>query len=377
MNAVAESEALHHRVRAFARESAPAEDFESLALAIAAFQARHIPGFARLIERRGQPLNGVDSIPAVPTDAFRLTRVAVHDEDLDAVRFSTSGTTGSERGVHALRSSATYLEVALLWGRRALLRPNQRVTAVAIAPVLDDPPTSSLGFMLGAFMEHFDGRALNGATFELRERERWLLRAEGVDRAALDRARRCAESRGEPLLLLATSFALVALLDALSGERCALPPGSVVMQTGGFKGRTREVAPAELRQQVAATFELPEDAIISEYGMTELSSQLYEGTLPGGSLAGQSGVYWAPPWLRVTPVDPVTLDPMPDGEIGLARFVDLANVDSAVAIVTRDRIRRRGGGIELLGRDPGAAPRGCSLAVEALLSGSDRVESAS
>jgi hypothetical protein len=60
---------------------------------------------------------------------------------------------------------------------------------------------------------------------------------------------------------------------------------------------------------------------------------------------------------------------VPDGEIGLARFIDLANVDSAVAILTRDLVRRRDGGIELLGRSPGAPPRGCSLAIEALLSG--------
>jgi hypothetical protein len=68
-------------------------------------------------------------------------------------------------------------------------------------------------------------------------------------------------------------------------------------------------------------------------------------------------------------VDPITLAPVPAGEVGLARFVDLANVDSAVAIVTRDRIRARDGGIELLGREPGAPPRGCSLAVDALLGG--------
>jgi hypothetical protein len=69
----------------------------------------------------------------------------------------------------------------------------------------------------------------------------------------------------------------------------------------------------------------------------------------------------------VKPVDPATLEPLPDGEVGLARIVDLGNVDSAVAIVTQDRVRRIDGGMELLGRSAGAPPRGCSLAVEALL----------
>ncbi|MNC92239.1 hypothetical protein D3C83_86270 [compost metagenome] len=68
-------------------------------------------------------------------------------------------------------------------------------------------------------------------------------------------------------------------------------------------------------------------------------------------------------------VDPATLDPLPAGEVGLARFVDLGNVDSAVAIVTQDRVRVTMEGIELLGRQPGALPRGCSLAIEELVLG--------
>jgi hypothetical protein len=73
--------------------------------------------------------------------------------------------------------------------------------------------------------------------------------------------------------------------------------------------------------------------------------------------------------LRVTPVDPTTLLPVPEGEAGLARFIDLGNVDSAVSVVTQDLVRRVSGGIQLLGRQPGAPPRGCSLAIEALLHG--------
>ena len=148
-----------------------------------------------------------------------------------------------------------------------------------------------------------------------------------------------------------------------------LPDGSVVMQTGGYKGRVRSIPPAELRREAARVFEIPEAAIVSEYGMTELSSQLYEGTLPGGSLSAPANLYLEPPWLRVVPVDPVSLEPVAPGKTGLARFVDLANVDSAIAIVTRDLVRRTGPGIELLGREPGAPPRGCSLAIEALLAG--------
>jgi len=366
VSALSASDALHARVRAFARSGGASEAFADLALAIARFQAEHVPGFARLVALDGSTLDTVASIPAVPTDAFRLTRVAAHPPELDTVRFETSGTTASERGVHVMRTTETYAELALLGGEAALLAGRSR-TIVALAPEPAEPPTSSLGFMMRLFMERFDGRALSGGSFEPAERGRWLASTAGIDVDGLRRAARIAADRGEPLLLLATSFALSALLDALAGDTIPLPEGSVVMQTGGFKGRTREIPKAELRSAVARAFAVPEAAVVAEYGMTELSSQLYEGTVPGVRRAGPPDVLLEPPWLSVVPVDPETLAPVPDGEVGLARCVDLGNVDSAIAILTRDRVRRRHGGIELLGRAPGAPPRGCSLALEALL----------
>jgi hypothetical protein len=139
------------------------------------------------------------------------------------------------------------------------------------------------------------------------------------------------------------------------------------MVTGGFKGRSREVERGLLRRDVARAFGVPEAHVVAEYGMTELTSQLYEGTLPGAALSGDPDVLLEPPWLRVEPVDPVTLEPVAPGELGIARIVDLGNVDSALVVQTEDLVRRRGGGIELTGRRPGATARGCSLALEALL----------
>jgi hypothetical protein len=191
--------------------------------------------------------------------------------------------------------------------------------------------------------------------------------------------RACAEARaaGDPALVLGTSFAFVHLLDATprGARSLALPPGSRVMQTGGFKGRSREVEAGELRLQIAAAFEVPASHVVAEYGMTELSSQLYEGTLAAslGALGAPSepGIYCPPPWVRVTAVDPLTLLPAPRVEgvtTGLARIVDLANVDSAVAVQTSDVVAISEAGIRLLGRAPGATPRGCSLAIDAMLS---------
>jgi hypothetical protein len=170
---------------------------------------------------------------------------------------------------------------------------------------------------------------------------------------------------GTPSLVLGTSFAFVHLLDALGDDSFRLPPGSRVMQTGGFKGKSRAVPAPELRRDLARAFHVPERAIAAEYGMTELSSQFYEWTVRDAS--ARHGVYLEPPWARVVPVDPQTLAPVANGEVGIARVEDLMNVDSAFAVLAADRVRRVDGGFELLGRTAGAPPRGCSIAIEEML----------
>ncbi|HYQ01372.1 MAG TPA: acyl-protein synthetase [Polyangiaceae bacterium] len=361
----ARSDELHRAVRHFATGDRT-QSFSDLALGIAEFQREFSPGFARLCRNRSS-LSSVSDIPGVPCDAFRLARVAVHPEGEDRLRFYTSGTTSGARGMHAMRVTETYHELALHFGRSALRANAGAHHVVALAPQLDDPPSSSLGHMMAMFMVDFEQRG----QFDVRTSERWLIDDRGVDLAGLARAAEHAAKHGQTLLVLATSFALVGLLDALGDRALPLPANTVVMQTGGFKGKTREIEPDELRAAIARSFGIAQAQIVSEYGMTELTSQLYEATVPGSELArernGQSGVYAEPPWLRVVPVDPTTLEPVPDGNIGIGRIVDLGNVDSAVAIQTQDRVRRVEGGIVLLGRAPGAPPRGCSLAIEEFL----------
>jgi hypothetical protein len=370
-----ESNRLHERVQRFAA-GASAETFEQLALDLARFQASTSAGFRRLLRARGGTLETIDDIPPVPSDAFRLARVATYAAELDAVRFFTSGTTGAERGTHAMRRTDTYEQLSLAYGRQALLGRASKAVVVALAPALTEPPSSSLGYMMARFMEQFDGQALTGAeaSFNSASEARWLLSEGGVNLAGLELAAGVAQARGVPVLLLGTAFALVRLLDDLAGKRLPLPTGSVVMQTGGFKGRTREVSMEDLRAGVAHALQLASVRVVGEYGMTELTSQLYEGTIAESALAGRQpaaspGVYFEPPWLRVTPVDAVSLRPVSEGEAGLACFTDLGNVDSAVRVVTQDLVRREQGGIRLLGRQPGAPARGCSLAIEALLHG--------
>jgi hypothetical protein len=98
--------------------------------------------------------------------------------------------------------------------------------------------------------------------------------------------------------------------------------------------------------------------VFGEYGMTELSSQLYD--------AGDLRYAW-PPWVRVSVVHPETLEPMPDGERGLVRIDDLANLDSIACVQTSDVGTITHERLELAGRGSGAVPRGCSLATEEAL----------
>ena len=369
------SNLLHARVQRFA-DGDTDDSFVGLALDIARFQAEASEGFGRLVRARGAGLEALDDIPPVPSDAFRLTRVATFPAAHDSLRFFTSGTTGTERGLHAMRRADTYERLSLSYGKQALLSHGGAAVVVALAPRLTAPPSSSLGYMMARFMEAFDGEALGELepSFDSSSATRWLLDENGVNLAGLEQVVRAASRARRPLLVLATAFALVRLLDELDGARLPLPSGSVVMQTGGFKGRTREVSMEELRAGVSHAFQLGDRRVVGEYGMTELTSQLYEGTIRESALCARNpsaapGTYFEPPWLRVTPVDPVSLLPVADGDVGLARFIDLGNVDSAVSVVTQDVVRRVDGGIQLLGRQAGAPARGCSLAIEALLNG--------
>jgi acyl-CoA synthetase (AMP-forming)/AMP-acid ligase II len=171
--------------------------------------------------------------------------------------------------------------------------------------------------------------------------------------------------------MLGASFAFVHADDGLGARRYRLPTGSRIMQTGGFKGRSREVEPEAMLRLLAQRYGIDQRFIVQEYGMTELSSQMYETTLRDAALDHALGPrrLWLPGWLRATLVDPETLAPVRDGHEGLLRIDDLANIDSACAIQTADRARRVDDGIVVLGRALGASARGCSLALDAALGG--------
>lgn len=364
---IAASDGLHARARAFVRAyeiGAPApESLDALACDLARFQAAKIPGFARLCARHGKDpaaLASASDIPAVPTDAFKVARVyAFGAEKEDApFAFQTSGTTIGRRGRHAMRRIDTYDAAALAFGRRMLvpsLETGARLPILVLGPPPSELPDSSLTHMIAHFVAELGTPASVAETYFLRD---------GVfELAAFDERVARLMVQEAPVLLLGTSFAFVHFLDALGDDTFRLPAGSRVMQTGGFKGKSREVSAQDLRRDLSRVFCIEEGNVVSEYGMTELSSQFY--TQAGAEAL--AGIFREPPWAQVTPVDPETLQPVPDGKVGIARILDLCNVDSAVVVQTQDLVRREGDGFVLLGRMPGATPRGCSIAIDEML----------
>jgi hypothetical protein len=365
MNAEAQSEVLHTRVRAIVRAfecaQAQPETFDGLAADLARFQASFVPGYRRLCAAHGiEPASIAlaGQAPAVPTDAFRLGRVFAFDEGAAAAAFRTSGTAPGGRGIHRMRRTDTYDASALAFGRAMLAHDiDPPVTVIVVGPSPAEASDSSLAHMCGLFANALGEREPAHRTF--------FVRNGSLDFDAL-RRRVEALTESTPAIVLATSFALVHLLDALGEKVLPLPPSSRVMQTGGFKGKSREMVPGELRRAVGRAFGVEARAVIGEYGMTELSSQFWEATLVDRE--AHHGTYVEPPWARVIPVDPDTLAPAAPGAVGIARIEDLANIDSAFAVLTQDRVRRVENGFEVVGRALGAPARGCSIALDEMLS---------
>ncbi|MEL6346477.1 MAG: acyl-CoA reductase [Myxococcota bacterium] len=300
-------------------------DFNDLALGLFARQRETNPDYAAFCGD-ADPQTW-QQIPAVPVALFRdldLTTFAPADA---TVTFRTSGTTG-RRGVVRLRDTVLYDLGARLWAER-LLGP---IPPGGVS-LVTHTAASSLGHMCAAFCPGL---------------QRFFVPGRGVD---ADGAWAALSAATEPVFVPGTAFAFADLLAA-SGAVVHLPPGSILMVTGGFKGRRRSMDADGLLRRLQDQF--PGTRRVGEYGMTELASQLW--SLPLG------GAFQAPPWMRVVAVDPWTGAP---AERGLLRFFDLANDQTVVAIETRDvgevydnnRVR-------LMGRLPGAPPRGCSLTVE-------------
>lgn len=320
---------------------------------LAAWQVTRIPEYGRLTRRGSWP-------PALPTDVFRFRRIAAHGREMDARVFRSSGTTSADRSVHAYRDLSLYDAAARAAARHMLFPDVERIRLVVLAPEQSEAPDSSLTYMLARFAVWFGSQTT------------WVWREGKLNLPQLGAELRDAESHGQPVALLGTSFAFVHAEDGLANEQFDLPHGSRVMQTGGYKGRSREVDAEVLRHAISNRYGIAAPFIVNEFGATELSSQLYETTLREHvtGLAGPRRL-WAPPWVRATPVDPDTLEPVQGDAVGILRIDDCANLDSVCCIQTADLASRLADGIVVLGRAAGATARGCSLAADQALGMAD------
>ena len=294
-------------------------------------------------------------LPAVPSLAFKESALVTFEPRDARIVFETSGTTQSESGRHYFESSSLALyDAALLAGfdRFMLADAPSALRYLLLAP---NRSSSSLGYMLRRVAEaRGDGK---GGTFVDDG-------GDSLELDALERALAHARDEGAAVCIGGTAFAFLALIEMLGGRSLPALPGSRIMETGGYKGRSRTLERPELYARLAECFCIPEDRIVAEYGMTELTSQYYDS--PASRARGER-IKAGPPWLRPLIVDARGAE-VGLGEIGALRHVDLANRASAIAIQTEDlALRLPGEEFVLLGRDADARLRGCSLDVEDLL----------
>jgi hypothetical protein len=357
------------RVRAFIAkadaEQGSDEGFNRLALDLFAFQFEGVPIYRKLCEKRGIGPSSIthwSQIPALPTSAFKEFAVSSLPENERLRVFCSSGTTGqvTSRHYHNDASLSLYEASLLPWFERNFTNdspawPVGGVDFIFLTPSPNLVPRSSLVHMFEAVRQKLGG-ADSFYAGKLEKDDSWSLEFDHMGSGL----RRCI-SNARPVALLGTAFSFVHWLDYLSANKIQLrlPAGSRIMETGGYKGRSRVVAKTELRRLLKKYTAVPDSQIVTEYGMCELSSQAYDGV--AGQPRASVGIFQFPPWVQTQIISPETGAVSAAGETGLLRIFDPANMYSVMALQTEDLAASRGDGFELLGRAESAEPRGCSL----------------
>ncbi len=351
------------------------DKFAALAHDIFEFQFESCTPYRNYCSARGVSPTSVDDwrrIPPVPTEAFRHVEFRTTSTRRE-LRFRTSGTTrgSTSRGTHIVPDPELYRASLRAAFRRLVLEVREggpdgsrgkspamgAPLLISLVPPFDPADGSSLSWMLDDLIRSAG-----------RPGSRSVASAVGIDWRALsalcDAATGAAEASdlaGTPMVLLGTTLAFDAWSDRLAGtdRLWTLPAGSLLMDTGGTKGRDGLDRDATFRG-LLPRLGLEPSHLVNEFGMTELLSQRYGRGIGLPALTG-------PPWLRTLVLDPVSLEPRSEGSEGILCHFDLANAGSVMSVLTEDRGILDGGGIRLLGRTPGAPPRGCSLATSELL----------
>ncbi len=310
-------------------------DFERKALEIFQFQACNNPVYKRFIELLGVSVHKVKSIaniPFLPIEFFKTYQVVSAPPPFD-VLFKSSGTSGMNRSKHFVKSLYLY-EQSFLRTFRYFYGDVKNLTILALLPSYLEQGQSSLVYMVNKLIEK-TGQQNSG--FYLHNYDDLATKLQKLD------------AQGEKILLIGVSYAL---LDLTEKYRFRLK-NTIVMETGGMKGRRKEMLREELHKHLIKAFGVQH--IHSEYGMTELLTQSY---------SQGKGVFYSPPWQKILIRD--TEDPMsylPEGKTGGINVIDLANIYSCSFIATQDlgKITSSSGSFEILGRFDHSDVRGCNL----------------
>lgn len=342
--------------------------FTELALHLFAVQFQANAPYRKFCERRGKTpatVRGWREVPPVPIAAFKELTLACGPVDQAVACFMTSGTTNPEkRGKHYHFTLEVYDASATAFFKANVLPDADQMRLLILGSPPGLMPNSSLAHYLGLMHRDFGAPA-----------SQFYIDQDGLRAEALAEDLRAAERSGEPVCLLGASFAFVHFLDRCrtDGLRFRLARESRIMDTGGFKGRSREIPQQELYARFAEVFSVPEDRCVNMYGMTELSMQCYDSPLRRRALGlPEERILQSPPWARTVILDPDTLVPIGMGARGIICHSDLANCSSVGGVLTEDVGVATGMGFRLLGRVQGAESRGCSISVDELLAAAGR-----
>ncbi|WP_052732818.1 acyltransferase [Hymenobacter terrenus] len=312
--------------------------FDAAALALFRHQATHCPPYAEYLARLARDpaaVTRITDIPFLPIEFFKTHDVRTAPTEWEPQEvFLSSGTTLQQRSRHLVRDPALYREnAARIFEESYGLLTNW--TFLALLPSYLEQGQSSLVAMVDYFARQ------SGQT-----QPAFFLHDHAALRAALAAAKQVS---GRRVMLIGVSYALLDFATE-AGPAPELQ-GLTVLETGGMKGRRREMIREELHQELQAAF--GPAGIHSEYGMTELLSQAY-------SLG--DGQFHCPAPLRVLLRDPS--DPFSVGSSrgdGAINVIDLANIDSCAFIETKDLARMHpDGSFEVLGRMDNSDVRGCN-----------------
>lgn len=312
--------------------------FNEIALELFHYQVRNNPVYAnyvRLLGRNVDAIDSVDQIPFLPISLFKSHEVCTPANRKAAI-FTSSTTTGGTPSQHFVDDLEWYERVYKM-AFEHFYPELSNASVFALLPSYLERTGSSLVVMAKGLMEQ-NGTS-NGGFF--------------LDdfQNLKDQLKQCVKEK-IPALLIGVTFALLDFAEDHAFDLSNAP--IVMMETGGMKGRRKELLREEVHRQLKASFQLEE--IHSEYGMTELLSQAY---------SKGKGVFECPPWMKVlvrSSSDPFGF--VEEGRSGGLNIIDLANVESCAFIETADLGRKTGANtFEVLGRFDHAEVRGCNLMV--------------